>query len=1267
MNRQRMLALAAALVVALTIAPVTSPASQPAKPGPGAFLDFYPPAPFSIVVKQPDGTAFRGKLQPKEIGGHLETEDGYAVTKDEKSGVWYYAERAQGAKLFASKRVVGKDSPQGLPVGLGRHDSIWQSTKLGSMRDQTLRMLQMVSWKAQMQAAETGQLPLVFKTPFFLLATWYDKENGETEPQFRPGRDAEFFTKLLDGFGGNPTGTMTEFWLENSYGQFLVNVDVYGPYTSYRSLNNPCYYGNTSRENQQVAGSEVVLPGIGAIPRVDDGDPVGNFLGIGGVGAAGMAVELVPQADRDVDFGQYDNDKDGKVDFVGIIHSGADMAATGNPCDTWSHAIEITFAAGLLGPAGPTFAEKGGIPTADRNSENEPVVVDRVFTMPEIGANIGVAVHEMMHARGEPDYYNTSYTSTGSGDWDIMSGGSWFGNPPGSNPIGANPATRVFQGWVTPKIVRSDTRNVKIAPRSILPFAGYNATKVQPNIVLVPTAWTDSTAPEDIYGLPKDPANGKYITEGWYIENISRSVNTKPIHKDMTRAPYFDRYAHSSGLLVWQFDYYRKSNVYYGANDAQSDPNRPQMDPEEFDFNDNTQELQLNYTRGEPSDVWFGAATGMTSATRQNPPGVPTGGTPSEGTSGSGVTPPGGEATHEFTVPANPANFVLKATVASQGDCTLALEYKDKDSWQRAGSTDSGAAGDTETLSIQKPKPGAWRMLVGDFAACLNHEWTVGYQMPFFTTGAADTFTNTGSRTGWAFTNIGPRTLDGLEHSADSPGPEAISLDLLKLDGGDADASPGFVTGALTSTYGRAPIIAGRANRITVPIYNNGGKASTVAVQVRQGSAAGPVVGTTRLSLPGYSRREAHFNWTPASEGKYDLFTVVDPGNAVREASEANNVQETRMVVGPANPAVLIVDDDGSNDFEETYIGALTAAGVPWALASGHVDAATMRKYKAVVWEAGLDRYQGQLNALDRAEIAKYLNGGGRMWMTSTRLAAAMGAPPGSTNPGATPDMAEMLRDYFGATYVDTLQVGGGPVVGQSDESGIGGARSITTDILPGRPLQDVWTIASGDNASKRGEASAIFKYAKGGAGDHQGVRVVGNDQHKSFKTVYFGFNLKQVVLGSEQLRLTTEVMKYLGVPTGRYKPAVPLLWHSQQRSRVSYQAAPLVAYAFNMPAPKLWVKVHGGRVGDEPVIEPVPCPPPPATCSRARSQWESYPFRQDAPGVYQGIVLRQWVTPKGVDYFIDSTIKDPSGSPALAHYIGVSMPTRPTPARKPH
>ncbi len=92
---------------------------------------------------------------------------------------------------------------------------------------------------------------------------------------------------------------------------------------------------------------------------------------------------------------------------------------------------------------------------------------------------------------------------------------------------------------------------------------------------------------------------------------------------EMTRSPYFDRADHGSGLLTWHFDYWRRSNVYFGDNNAQDDANRMQMDVEEWDFNDNTQEIALNLHRGEGSDPVHATATGITSGTHAPNPGVP--------------------------------------------------------------------------------------------------------------------------------------------------------------------------------------------------------------------------------------------------------------------------------------------------------------------------------------------------------------------------------------------------------------------------------------------------------------------------------------------------------------------------------------------------------------------------------------------------------------------------------------------------------------------
>jgi M6 family metalloprotease-like protein len=1182
--------------VATGAATATAPAAKAAPPA--AWGDLAPAFPGDLVVKQPDGSTFRAQLTGGEVGGALEV-GGYSVTK-RADGWWTYATSRQAGELVASAARVGLDARPAVAPHVGRTPNLWMKADGTDLRSQAFRQLQTAAWKASQEAAEAGG-PRVFRFPVLMLATWFDESKGQTAPQFQDGSTPEKFKKVLDGFGGNPTGSLTEFYFENSYGQFLVQVDVFGPYVSQRSRQDPCYYGGIEAPEDPA----------------DDLDPLDSALGVGGGGAIGMAVEAVPQADKDVDFSKYDNDGDGFVDFTAILHSGADMAATGDPCNTWSHAIE----AGLAGPLVeetvglPHNSLHHGIPTTDG------VFVDRLFTMPEMDLEIGVAAHEMAHALGEPDYYDTTYTSMGTGDWDLMAGGSWFGNPPGSNPTHFNPASKVFQGWVTPKVVTSDATDVVLRPRELSPRAGYTVKDVDPNIVLVPTktikvgekdeldhTWTQ----DDVYGLAK--AGDRYVIEGYYVENWSRSTNAAPFDPKMLRQPYFDRQALGSGLLVWHFDYYRRSNTYYGANDAGSDANRPQLDPMEFDFNDNTQELQLGTTRGEPQDLLAGAATGITSGTRLASPGIPqVTGTPQKGSTWTGVVTPAKADDHAFTVDANPANYRMRVTAKGVGDCKLQLLHDGK---PFGGEVDAGSVADEEFIDVLQPAAGAWTARVSDFAACLQYDGAVTFSKPddvFDTKGAADTWSNwTKKATGWAFTNVRPGGAEGLDTAVDA-GDGTITLDLLHLAGGARDVSPGFIT--------PGDVDAGRANAMSVPVFNNGDTpVASVEVIVKRGSAV--VARGAVKDLGAYQRKAFTFSYTPAAEGPEALVATVDPSGRLAERSEANNSQRTVVEASPRGGRVLVVDDDGAADGEQTVTGALAALGIPFDVVREHADVATLKRYAAVVWEGGLERYQGQLDPDDRKAVAAYLDGGGKLLYASPRAAGALGEPPGSTNPTATDDMAPFAADYLGVEYRDTEQVGGGTVTGTGDILGSG---AFAIDVFPGRPLQDVWAKA----ASKKGTATPIASWSKGGAGSLMGVKVQGTS---GFRTVFLGFNPAQVVQGAAVTDVLGRSLSWLGVQPGGYPSGPAVLRHTSLRNAV--KGAPLAVKAFTVgttAAPVLHYRVKGA------------------------ASWTTVTLARSRTGVWQATIPASAVTTRGVQYFLTAgSARDPFTAD-LPHFVAVA------------
>ncbi|HEU5035197.1 MAG TPA: immune inhibitor A domain-containing protein, partial [Mycobacteriales bacterium] len=1117
-------------------------------------------------------------------------------------------------------------------------------------------------------AATQERHPRVFRVPALLLATWWDSDKGQTSPQFQAGHDAAYFKKLLDGFGGNPRGSVTQFYYEASFGQFLVKIDVYGPYVSNRSRQDRCYYGGLGEQRTT--------------------DPVGSTLGVGGGGALGMALEAVPQADADIgaNWGKYDNNGDGRVDFTMIIHSGADMAVTGNPCNTWSHALQATLgegeaaenAAGL--PHG-TLA-RSGIPTSTPG-----IFVDRVLTIPEFASaadplTIGVASHEMAHSLGEPDYYDTSYNSVGTGDFDIMSGGSYLGNPSGSNPAMMNPATRVFQAWLTPKIVRKSLRGYTLGARTAKPSGNYHYGIPDPNLLLVPTyeisvgqkdslghVWT----PDDVYGLAKDPKTKKYVVEGFYVENVSREAHSRLVEKKNPMGSMFDRKQHGSGLLVWHFDYWRQSTTYFAhGNDAQNDPNRYQMDLEEFDQNDNTQELQLNYSRGNPSDYLTAAATGITSGTRELPPGVPTATGKSQAPADlSGTTTPATPSTVEFTVTKNPNNYLMTVSAGSDnpaGDCKLQLT-------DPAGTTspevDSNGAGAAETVTVKNPAAGTWKATVSDFAGCLQWSGRAVFSGSggFTTSGAADTWSNWSHKpTGWAFTNVSG-VSNGLDVSNESGGSDRITLDVLNLRH-QRDVSPGFVTGRLNPAGGTGRLTAGTRNPLVVPVFSNGSKApGDVRVAVHVGSAHGPVVAARTVKLHGYQRKNVHFSYRPAHEGPLRLVTVVDPANRIAEAEEHNQVQVTSLWAGPRRPKVLIVDDDETLLHERAIAGALASLGVPYAIVGAHPSAATMRKYAAVVWEASVDRYEGQLNRGDRAALRSYLNGGGKLLLTSNRIFDAVGTGNTSTTPQST---AEGVQ--FGAQYLGSRQPAdnGTYVVVQEKPSTVTGSGLLDGQRLriapaPARPFIGLAGLAQagagglGKTIKPFGTARGLATLDKGSMAAVQpekdpaylGIGVDGDAAHHHFQTVTLGWNLGDDINAADTVTVLRSVLRHFRVPLHSYAvhSAAPLVFHSPVRDQVSGRSTPVTAIVLGGHGPttvRLFYRRHGSGGFYSVRMRP-----------------------SGAHGAYLGRIPGRAVTPDGVDYFIKAGASfDPIGAGArvLFHGIGVSLPevAKPLP-RLPH
>lgn len=244
-----------------------------------------------------------------------------------------------------------------------------------------------------------------------------------------------------------PTGTLTDYYREASYGHLTLTGQVAGWVTL------------SEADTFYEAGSN----GIGPDAKT------GRFLR-----------EVLDASDPLIDFGQFDNDgpdglpnsgdDDGFVDFVTFVHPEA-----GGECGSrniWSH--RWTYSAWW----GESYA------TRDPAANGGVIRVQDYIIAPGVNCDggglieKGIFCHEFGHAFGLPDLYDPDQSSEGVGNWCLMAAGNW--NSPDS-PAHLSAWCKVQLGWVLPReILLPDSTGAVTPPGEVvLPPAYAEAAAVK--------------------------------------------------------------------------------------------------------------------------------------------------------------------------------------------------------------------------------------------------------------------------------------------------------------------------------------------------------------------------------------------------------------------------------------------------------------------------------------------------------------------------------------------------------------------------------------------------------------------------------------------------------------------------------------------------------------------------------------------------------------------------------------------------------------------
>ena len=256
--------------------------------------------------------------------------------------------------------------------------------------------------------------------------------------KFADGHDLEYYKNVINGkdFSDEEegyVGSVRDYFLAQSNGQFELDFDVVGPVTMSKNYG---YYGNDGAYQKDEKVYEMIKEACDGIQ------------------------------DK-VNLKDYDWDGDGEADQVFFLYAGLGQASGGSHSTIWPHESELRY-----WPCGVLSYSTGKINTYACANELQP---ETQGSSRYISAGIGTICHEFSHCLGFADMYDT----TGGGGYgmsvfDVMDQGSYNGN--GFVPCNYTAFERIYAGWVEPieLIDPATVKDMKSVSDYGRPFIMYN-------------------------------------------------------------------------------------------------------------------------------------------------------------------------------------------------------------------------------------------------------------------------------------------------------------------------------------------------------------------------------------------------------------------------------------------------------------------------------------------------------------------------------------------------------------------------------------------------------------------------------------------------------------------------------------------------------------------------------------------------------------------------------------------------------------------------
>ena len=250
--------------------------------------------------------------------------------------------------------------------------------------------------------ATTGLDTLLAPRGAIILVSYPDLAFTSTQAEMRDWAMGENYT-----YNG-ATGSVHQYFFDQSWGQYDLQLDVYGPVTVSKEM---AYYGQD--------GSKT-----GADQHADE-----------------LVVEACQlAAAQGADFSPYDYNNDGKVDWVVVLFAGLGQNDGGAANTIWPHQSDLSRTGKAIQLNGKTV--------------DHYCILNEIDGVTKVRSGIGTFCHEFSHIMGLPDMYTTDGSLHKTlGMWDLMDYGIY--NNDVNTPPNYSVYERWFMGWMEPQLLSS--------------------------------------------------------------------------------------------------------------------------------------------------------------------------------------------------------------------------------------------------------------------------------------------------------------------------------------------------------------------------------------------------------------------------------------------------------------------------------------------------------------------------------------------------------------------------------------------------------------------------------------------------------------------------------------------------------------------------------------------------------------------------------------------------------------------------------------------